>query len=415
MTEPTSTLDRRILLADADAFYVQVARLSDPEGAGRASLLIVGGTAEGRGVVTSASYEARAYGIHSAMPTAQALRLCPAATVVPVSRSACALKSRAVLEVLRGFTPVVEPASIDEFYMDLSGTDTLYAGDALEATALRIRAAVHDATGISVSIGGGTTKIVAKLAAKRAKPGTGASGNGAYVVPPGQEVDFMRRHDLAAIPMVGPKFQERLARLGLRTVEDALAHGEATLVTWLGPREGRWLYRRIRGIDEAVVAGSERAKSLGHEETFSRDLETDDQIERELVRIAATAAADLRRKGWQARTVTVKIRDADFVTRQASRTFDAPIAADGPIVRSAKTLLTKLRRARRTPARLLGLSLSQITESEAQAQLEFFGNLAQSPETEHDRKLTKAVDTITSKYGRTSITRGSNLDRPSRS
>ncbi|PYO71872.1 MAG: hypothetical protein DMD67_17875 [Gemmatimonadetes bacterium] len=156
---PDRSAKRRILLADADAFYVAVARLADPAGAGQARLLIVGGSPERRGVVTSASYEARAYGVHSAMPMARAVRLCPGATVVPVPWDACAAKSREIGAVLRRFTPAVEQASSDEFYLDLSGTEALYGDEALAATAHRIRQALTTETALSVSIGGGTSSV----------------------------------------------------------------------------------------------------------------------------------------------------------------------------------------------------------------------------------------------------------------
>ncbi len=158
---------RRILLADADAFYVAVARLVDPDGAGKEPLLIVGGSSK-RGVVTSASYETRRYGVRSAMPTAHALRLCPKAVVVSVPRKACSQKSREIRKALERFSPVVEPASIDEFYVDLTGTERLYH-ESLAATAARIRAAVLESTKLSVSIGGGTSRLIAKLAAEEAK------------------------------------------------------------------------------------------------------------------------------------------------------------------------------------------------------------------------------------------------------
>src|SRR5437867_9404929 len=167
----------RILLADADAFYVSVARLVDPAGAGRAALLIVGGSAERRGVVTSASYEARAFGVHSAMPMARAVRLCPNATVVPVPWEACARKSREIRDVLQRFTPAVEQASSDEFYVDLTGTDELYRGEPLATTARRIRDVVARETALTVSVGGGTSRLVAKLAAGRAKPRPGAAAS----------------------------------------------------------------------------------------------------------------------------------------------------------------------------------------------------------------------------------------------
>ena len=197
---------KRILLADADAFYVSVARLVDPGGAGKAPLLIVGGSPTGRGVVTSASYEARAFGVHSAMPMARALRLCPKATIVPVSWEACGEKSRKIREILQRHAPVVEGASIDEFYCDLSGTERLYNDEALEVTARRMRKAVLEETGLSVSIGGGTSRVIAKMAAGAAKPG------GVHVVAAGEEETFMRRFALGDIPFVGKRFMERLGR-----------------------------------------------------------------------------------------------------------------------------------------------------------------------------------------------------------
>src|SRR6266704_2104730 len=188
--------DRRILLADADACYVAVARLVDPEGAGRATLLIVGGSAERRGVVMSASYEARAYGVQSAMPMARAARLCPGATIVPVPWEACAEKGEQIRDVLLRFTPLVERASSDEFYLDLSGTERLYHEEPLAATARRVRQAVLDETTLSMSIGGATSKVVAKLAAGVAKPHPGSAADGVHVVAPGAEAEFLRRFSL---------------------------------------------------------------------------------------------------------------------------------------------------------------------------------------------------------------------------
>src|SRR5205814_10002494 len=183
----TRSPDRRILLVDADAFYVAVARLVDPAGAGQAPLLIVGGSAERRGVVTSASHEARAYAAHSAMPMARAVRLCPNATVVPVPWEACARTSREIKDVLQRFTPAVEQASSDEFYVDLSGTEQLYSGEPLAATARRMREAVAQETALGVSIGGGTSKLVAQLAAGGAEPRVGAQAGGRHGGGPGRE------------------------------------------------------------------------------------------------------------------------------------------------------------------------------------------------------------------------------------
>ncbi len=403
---------RRILLADADAFFVAVARREDPAGAGRTPLLLVGGSAEGRGVVTSASYETRRYGVRSGMPMAQALRLCPGATRAPVPMAACRRVSRAIRDVLGRFTPVVEPASIDEFYLDMSGTEHLYRGETLADTARRIRLAVLAETAIAVSLGGGTSRLVAKLAARRAKPhASPADAEGVCIVAPGDEAAFLAEHDLAAIPGVGPRLQARLARHGLRTVRDALPLEERALVAWLGEHTGRWLHRRFRGLDRTPIRGRLAAKSLGHEETFPRDLSDDADLERELRRLATHVAADLRAQRLAARTVTVKLRDADFTTRQASRTLARPVASDRPIRSTARELLRRLRAARRAPARLIGIALSQLSTTGAPAQLPLFeADDAGTLETERDRRIAQAVDQISARYGREGIVRGEEVE-----
>src|SRR3982751_1180908 len=214
---------RRILLVDADAFFVAVARLVDPDGAGKAPLLIVGGAAGSHGVVCSASYETRKFGVRSAMPISRALRLCPDALCVPVPRKACSAKHREIRSVLERFTPTVQAASIDEWYLDLGGTEQLYDNAPLDEIARRIRSSVKSETGLSVSIGGGTSKLVAKLAVERAKPKPGTNANGVHVVPAGEEVAFMRQLRLSDIPGIGPKSSAKLADAGLRGVEDVLA------------------------------------------------------------------------------------------------------------------------------------------------------------------------------------------------
>jgi DNA polymerase-4 len=400
----------RILLADADAFYVAVARLIDPDGVGKEPLLIVGGSSN-RGVVTSASYEARQYGVHSAMPTARALRLCPKAVVVPVPMEVCGTKSREICDALEQFTPVVEPASIDEFYLDLTGTEQLYR-ESLETTASRIRAAVLEATGLSVSIGGGTSRLIAKLAAKEAKRRPGRRGGGVFIVPPGDEAAFVSRLDLADIPMIGPKFQERLASYGLRTVQDALPYEVAVLEGWFGKRTGRWLYDRIRGVASSQVTHRPRAKSMSHEETFHADIHQDAELFRELLRLSVRVASDMRRRGYRARTVTVKLRDADFKTRSAGHTFPEPVSADRPIVKTAEKLLRRLRKARRTSARLMGVAVSQLVKDELPAQTSLFGPEEETVlETEKDRTLSRMVDNINVKFGRKGIRRGAEVKR----
>lgn len=404
---------RRILLVDADAFFVAVARQVDPEGAGRARLLIVGGRPGSRGVVCSASYECRTYGVRSAMPIARALALCPDALCVPVPRGACSARSKEIQAILARFAPVVQASSIDEWYCDLGGTEALYGHEPLRATAHRLRQAVFEATGLHVSIGGGTSRLIAKMAVEVAKPKPGTGADGVHCVAPGDEATFLSRFRLADLPMVGPRLAEKLARMGLETVQEAQAWPAEALVHRLGERAGRWLAHRVRGIDDSLVTPRDRQKQVSREDTFARDLDDDDLIERELLRLAVRVSADLRRQALRARTVTVKVKDTDFRTRSAQRTLDAFIESERSVLRAARPLLRQLRRRRRVPLRLLGIALSHFDDDEVAAppatQLGLFGadpapgtTAGEAPdpdESPRDRALTRALDRIRDRYG----------------
>jgi DNA polymerase IV len=398
---PDTTRPRRLLLVDCDQFFVQCARIVDPEGAGRQALLLVGGTPGGRGVVTSASYETRAFGVRSGMPTATALRLCPRAAVAPVPRSLCLEKSREVRAVLRDFSPVVEPASIDEAYMDMSGTEALYAGESLAGTALRMQADVRARAGIDVSIGGGTSRIIAKLAAGRAKPA------GVLVVEAGGEIEFMRSILLRDIPGIGPVFAEELARHGLTAVEQALGLDRIALEQWLGPSRAHWLFDRVRGVDDGRVQAGREARSMSREETFPVDLTEDADLETQLLELAVRLGADLRREGLRARTITVKLRDSDFRTRQASRTVDEAIETDRAIWETARKLLARLRSDRGTGARLLGIGLTRLA-APTPTQAAMFDEA--TIESDRDRRLARAADAARTKFGRNAVRPGRLLD-----
>ncbi|QJR34323.1 DNA polymerase IV [Gemmatimonas groenlandica] len=410
----TTLSPRRILLVDADAFFVAVARQEDPDGAGKASLLIVGGRPGSRGVVCSASYECRAYGVRSAMPISRALKLCPQATCVPVPRGACSARSKQIQQVLATFAPIVQASSIDEWYCDMGGTEALYGHESLEATAHRIRDAVFSATGLTVSIGGGTSRLVAKMAVELAKPKPGSGATGVRCVTPGQESAFLAPFRLADLPMVGPRFSATLERMGLETIADAQRWSEADLQSRLGERAGAWLHRRVRGIDDSIVTPREVQKQVSREETFGRDLHDDDLIERELLRLAVRVSTDLRRQGLRARTVTVKLKDADFKTRSAQRTLAQPIESEKSVIKAARVLYRALRGKRRVGVRLVGIGLSHFDDDSgsgtgAVTQLGFF---AASPppvpegepvENAKDRALTRALDQIRDRYGSSAI------------
>jgi DNA polymerase-4 len=395
---------RRILLADADAFYVAVARALDPDGAGRAPLLIVGGSRDSRGVVCSASYETRQFGVRSAMPIARALRLCPDALCVPVPMKECARRSAEIRQLLHRFAPIVEGASIDEWYLDLTGTEGVYHHESLATTAERIRAGVRDATGLTLSIGGGTNKLIAKMAVARAKP------DGVLIVAPGAEEAFLRSCTLADIPLVGPKLQARLAARGLVTVEDVFSLDAATLRQRgkLSAREATWLWNRVHGVDEARVAHRDVNRGISRDETFAKDLHEDADIERELLRLVTRAAGDMRGDGLTARTVAVRLRDWDFRTRSAQRSLTDAVVSDRVILQVARELLATLRKARRVPARLVGVRLSGLAVAKVEDQFGLFVSApgGTSVETERDRGLAQAIDRVRGKFGATSIVPG---------
>lgn len=396
---------RRILLVDCDMFYVQVARLEDPDGIGREDLLIVGGSPSGRGVVTSASYGVRAFGVRSGMPTSRALRLCPQAKVVSVSRRAISRRSLDVHEQLRVLSPVVQAASVDEFYLDLSGTERLFHHEALLDTASRIRAEVLNATDISVSIGGGTRKLIAKLAAGRAKPG------GVHVVPPGQEAAFMKTFRLAEIPGIGPSLAEELKKKGLIEVRDVLPVERTWLEVWFGEARAAWLWRRVRGLDGSAVNPGEPRKSISSERTFGKDLTEDRIIERELLRMTRSVGGTLRKTGLRGRTITVKIRDSDFRTRTASHTLPDAVEGDRTLFTVARSLLKELRQKRRTGVRLLGMGIASLVDDDAPPQLELFAGEV-DVEPERERAMSRVLDDLKGRFGHDAVVPARLLEGP---
>jgi DNA polymerase-4 len=302
--------------------------------------------------------------------------------------------------------PVVQAASIDEFYLDLTGTERLFRGESLPDTAWRIREEVLRRTDISVSIGGGTRRVIAKLATSHAKPA------GVHIVPPGEEEAFLRTLELADIPGVGPALLAGLKERGLVRVADALDVQEEWFQRWFGERRGRWLWRRIRGLDDSEVNPDEVRKSISSERTFSRDLQDDEELERRLLRLAGSVGGTLRSKGFRARTVTVKLRDSDFRTRQHSRTLPEPVASDHGIWEVARTLFRELRSERGLAIRLIGVGLSSLVEDDAPLQLGLFAGDEVPWETERDRAVSRAVDRLRDRFGDAAVQPGRILEDP---
>lgn len=387
---------RRILLADCDSYFVRCAMLADPEGAGKAELLLVGGRADSRGVVTSASYAARKFGVHAGMPMSQAVRLCPRAMVVPVPGEMVSRKHHEVRAVLDEFSPVVEAASVDEFYLDLTGTEELYRHEPLDETARRIQQAVLERTGISLSIGAATQRTLAKMAAGVNKP------FGVCVVRPGGEAEFIAGFDLVDIPGVGPAFAESLRRRGATRVRDLLGLDEATLVAWVGEGRGRWLFNLSRGMaGDGGITPRAPQKSISHERTFAHDIRDEDEIESKLAYLAGETGASLRADGLKARTVTVKMRYADFTDRSASRTVAEPLESDRAIYAVARALLRQLRGQRRGGIRLLGVGVSKLGDDYEAEPMLF--EPPQGLESERDRRLSAATDRLRGKFGREAV------------
>ncbi|MEX2570485.1 MAG: DNA polymerase IV [Gemmatimonadota bacterium] len=393
--EPPSAASnpRRILHVDVDAMFVQCAVMADSARLAGEPLILVGGSPTGRGVVTSASYGCRAFGIHSAMPMATAVRLCPAAVVVPVPGEMIRTKSREFASSLEAWAPVVNKASVDEAYLDLSGTEALYRNEPLETTARAIQRDLKDRTALDVSIGGAANRLVAKLATSFAKPA------GVFIVPPGQEDSFVAGLELQDLTGVGPALRGSLSRHGIVDMAGLRAVDRETLSVWFGAERAGWLWRRCRGIDESPVRSREPTRSVSSETTFRQDTAEQESLERALLGQVLDAAGSLRKQGLFARTITVKLRDTDFRDRSRSRTLREAVQTDRVIFQTARQLLADLRRDRDRPARLIGVALTNLTTTGADEQGTFV-DLAPPLEGERDRALSLAVDRIRAKHGR---------------
>ncbi|MFI7124227.1 DNA polymerase IV [Nonomuraea sp. NPDC050153] len=302
-----------ILHVDMDAFFASVELLERPELRGRP---VIVGSPAGRGVVLSATYEARAHGVHSAMPMSRARRLCPQATIIPPSHGKYSEVSKGVMEIFHTITPLVEPIASDEAFLDVGGARRRLGPPA--AIAAMIREQVLDRYGITCSVGVAASKFVAKLASKQCKP------DGLLVVPADQVVAFLHPLPVSALWGVGERTEQSLVRLGIRTVGDLARVPTATLQRELGQAAGGHLAALAWGRDERAVSSHVPDKSIGNEETFASDVDDPEVIMRELLRLSERVAARMRKGGHVGRTVSVKLRRADFTTINRSRTLREP-------------------------------------------------------------------------------------------
>lgn len=335
---------------DLDAFFAAVEELEDPSL--RRVPLVVGGDPRGRGVVATANYEARRFGIHSAMSCAEALRRCPQAVFVPPRHPVYRRYSAAVWDSVRQVVPTVERTGLDEGYLDVGEV----ANDYLEArtVAEAVQAAVRGATSLSCSLGVASCKVVAKVASDRRKPG------GLTVVPAGREAGFLAPFEVRKLPGVGPKSEARLRTSGVETIGALAELDEATLKTLLPGKAGRLLQDRARGIDTRWLESTIERVSVSNEETFDRDIEDPAVLHAELRRMSERLAEHLRTHGEAARTVATKVRYPDFTIRSRSTTLPAGVDDGEMIGDVACRLLDRALRDRPAPLRLVGVTLSNI-------------------------------------------------------
>jgi DNA polymerase-4 len=376
---------RTILHVDLDAFFASVEQRDRPELRGKPVAVGLGGSND-RGVVSAASYEARTFGVHSAMPIVTARRLCPTCIFVPVDGAKYQRVSREVMAILRRFTPLVEPISIDEAFLDVTASRALF-GDG-ERVAGLIKRAVKDETELTISVGVASTKLVAKIASDLRKP------DGLVVVPPGTEAAFLAPLAISRLWGVGPSTAAALRDFSVSTIGDLQALDRLALVRRFG-KHGATLVDRAHGVDPDPVDDPESAKSVSHEHTFDEDTSDSEVLERTLLAMAEGVSGRLRHAGLKARTVTVKIRDSGFNTITRQRGLAEPSDMTEPIWRTAVELARPEMRGKRI--RLLGVATSGFGERE---QLGLFVE-----EDDRRRRAVEAADVLRERYGTRAVTR----------
>jgi DNA polymerase-4 len=390
--QPPDDTGCTILHVDMDAFYASATLLSHPELVG--TPVIIGGG--NRGVVLSATYEARRFGVASAMPMTRARRLCPQATVLPPDHRLYSRISDAVMATFATITPSVEPLSLDEAFLDVAGAVRRLGSPA--TIGQLVRDTVADEQGITCSVGVAPTKFVAKLASGLAKP------DGMVVVPRAEVVGFVQQLPVGALWGVGDRTEEALLRLGLRTVADIAHTPVATLRRALGDAAGSHLHDLAWGRDPRGVEPVRRERSIGSDETFEHDVDDPAHIRRQLLKLSDRTAARVRAAGLMGRTVSIKVRFADFTTITRSRTLRDPTDVSREIYDTARGLFDALG-LQRARIRLVGVRLEQLVESD-RAPIQ--GTL---DEPDHGwRDADRAVDRASARFGAGSVRPASLID-----
>ncbi|GAA0999868.1 DNA polymerase-4 [Subtercola frigoramans] len=395
----TADSSATMLHIDMDAFFASVELLEHPELVG---LPVIIGHNGPRGVVTSATYEARAFGVHSAMPVARALQLCPRAIVLAPHHDRYRHFSAEVMRIFRDVTPLVEPLSIDEAFLDVAGARRLLGSPSVIGSLVRRR--VEAETGLTCSVGGGATKFIAKMASGRAKP------DGMLLVPASQTLPFLHPLPVSALWGVGATTADALTRLGIRTVGDLAATPLPTLINRVGAASGQKLHALANGIDTREVVTVRHEKSVGHEITFEFDVFDEQKIRLELLRLSDQVAVRLRRAGLAGKTVALKLRFADFSTISRSRTLSEPTDLAQAIFDAARDLFDAVDLAGQR-VRLIGVRVENlVTAAEAVHQPSLWDDEATAPSSWREAEV--AADRVADKFGAGAVRRAS-LVKPS--
>lgn len=382
-------MPRRILHVDMDEFFAAVEKLDRPELRGRC--LLIGGDPRGRGVVSTASYEARRFGCRSAMPMATALRLCPHAVVLRPRGQRYHELSEQVFEVLAEFTPLVEPLSIDEAFLDVTGCERLFGPS--ETIARQLKDRIRSRTGLTASVGVAPNKFLAKLASDLQKP------DGLVIIEPGSAQAVLDPLPVSRIWGIGPAAAAELEKMGVRTIAQLRQVPPRQLAARFGSA-GEHFLNLARGLDDRPVTPDSQAKSIGQEQTFAQDVEDIDELRRVLLGQVEQVGRRLRASGLTARTVQLKIRYGDFTTLTRSATREEPTDLSDELWSAARDLLDQWAAQGFRPLRLLGVSVSQLA-GRAGRQLSLFAPPAQDKQ----RRLDQALDRLTERFGDQAITR----------
>ncbi|MFC1939565.1 DNA polymerase IV [Chloroflexota bacterium] len=383
-------LNRTIMHVDLDAFFVSVEQVTNPELRGKPT--VVGGRPGGRGVVAAASYEARAFGLHSGMPLKTASRLCPQAIFIEGSFPKYRDASQKFMATLADFSPFLEPMGLDEAYLDATGFESIYGS--IHQMALAIKQQVRDKLGLCASVGIAGSKVVAKVASDLSKP------DGLLEVARGEEPAFLAPLAIDKLPGIGKKTERILRGLGINTIGKLSSTPSSTLKSHFGA-SGEVLHRWSRGIDDRKVEPPGVAKSISRETTFDKDTRDRSFIKATLRYLSERVGADLRRQGRRAKCITLKLRYADFTTTTRSHTLPQTIDSDQTIFDTGTRLLNTELSPGKQPVRLIGIGVSNL---ESDRQLDML-----DPSVQRLEQLNTTIDRIRNKYGFTAIQTGRTL------